>query len=61
MESINQLLSNRVGVANISKAEGNHQRDEDELETLGTIAEFFEEITEAVAENEIKKEKNKAR
>lgn len=35
--------------------------DEDELETLATIAEFFEEITEAVAENEIKKEKSKAR
>ena len=35
--------------------------DEDELETLAAIAEFFEEITETVAGNEIKKEKNKAR
>lgn len=35
--------------------------DEDELETLAAINEFFEEITEAVAENEIKKEKSKAR
>ena len=34
MESVDQLFSNRVGVANISKVEGNHQRDEDELEKV---------------------------
>ena len=34
MESVDQLFSDRVGVANISKVEGNHQRDEDELEKV---------------------------
>ena len=34
MESVDQLFCNRVGVANISKVEGNHQRDEDELEKV---------------------------
>ena len=34
MESVDQLFGNRVGVANISKVEGNHQRDEDELEKV---------------------------
>lgn len=43
------------------KPVGEIQADEEDLETIGTITEFFEEITEAVAENEIKKEKSKAR
>ena len=34
MESIDQLFGNRVGVANISKVKGYHQRDEHALEEV---------------------------
>ena len=34
MESIYQLLGNRIGVAYINKVEGNHQRDEHTLQEV---------------------------